>query len=132
MSIKQAFRFIVVGLAATAVHYATAVAFASAEILNPRMANVAGFLCAFSVSFMGQWRWTFRDSGSRLGRALPAYFLVALSSFLLNVTLFELLLRLTMLPYYVSLALVLGAVTVITFLASRLWAFRPPTSTIPR
>jgi len=127
MSIKQALRFVVVGGAATTVHYVAAVVFVSAGLLTARLANVAGFLCAFSVSFIGQWKWTFGASKAPLRRALPAYFTVAVTSFLLNVLLFELLLRFTPLPYYVSLAIVLAAVTFVTFLASRLWAFRPMT-----
>lgn len=124
MSAKRFLRFITVGTAATGVHYVAAIAFVASGIFSPRAANVAGFLCAFSVSFLGQWNWTFDDSRAPLGRALPAYFLVALSSFLLNASLFELLLRRTALPYYISLALVLSAVTAVTFLASHFWAFR--------
>jgi len=58
---------------------------------------------------------------------IAAYFTVAVTSFLLNVLLFELLLCFTPLPYYVSLAIVLATVAFITLLANRLWAFRPMT-----
>jgi putative flippase GtrA len=123
MAVRQALRFAVVGSAATAVHYVIALGLVSAIGWSPRWANLGGFLVAFAVSFVGQWKWTFSAAKAPAQRALPAYFLVAISSFLLNAALFELLLRYTPLPYYVSLAMVLGAVAVLTFVVSRRWAF---------
>lgn len=123
MVVRQALRFAVVGGAATAVHYMTALGLVAAFGWSPRWANLGGFLVAFAVSFLGQWKWTFGAEKAPGRRALPAYFVVAVSAFLLNALLFELLLRFTPLPYYVSLAIVLGAVALLTFIASRRWAF---------
>lgn len=125
MVIRQALRFAVVGGAATVVHYVTALALVTAGGWPPRWANLGGFVVAFAVSFLGQWKWTFGAADAPARRALPAYFAVAVSSFLLNAALFELLLRYAPLPYYVSLALVLGTVAALTFVLSRKWAFGP-------
>jgi putative flippase GtrA len=121
---RQSFRFVAVGAAATLVHYVIALVLEGSGALGPMTANVAGFLVAFGVSFVGQWRWTFREADAPLSRALPLYFAVSLGSFGLNALLLKLLLTWGVLPYAVALAVVLLSVAAVTFLLSRIWAFR--------
>lgn len=122
--IGQVVRFGLVGAAAAATHFVIAVACVRGAGLDPQVANVVGFLVAFSVSFLGQWRWTFGAHGAPLARALPSYFLVSVSGFLANALAYRWLLTHTRLRYDVALALVLIAVAAMTFLLSRFWAFR--------
>ncbi|MFO1123112.1 MAG: GtrA family protein [Hyphomicrobiales bacterium] len=82
-TLHQAGRFIVVGLAATAVHIMTALAVNAIVGLSPLWSNVAGFLGAVSVSYLGNWYWTF-DAESRHGFALPRFLGVALLGFAVN------------------------------------------------
>jgi putative flippase GtrA len=121
---RQSFRFVAVGAAATLVHYVVALVLEGSGALGPMTANLAGFLVAFVVSFLGQWRWTFREADAPLARALPSYFAVSLGSFGLNALLLKLLLTWGVLPYAVALAVVLLLVAMGTFLLSRVWAFR--------
>lgn len=116
--------FIIVGCAAAAVHFGTVVALVEALGAAPLLANVAGWLVAFAVSFTGQSRLTFRSHGTPWTVALPRFFLLSLGGFLMNEGAYALLLRWTVLPYDVALVLVLVAVAVVTYLLGSRWAFR--------
>jgi len=122
--IGQVVRFGLVGAAAAATHFGVAVACVRGFAIDPQIANVIGFLVAFSVSFLGQWRWTFGAHDAPLARALPSFFLVALTGFSVNALAYRLLLTRTSLRYDVALAIVLISVATMTFLLSRFWAFR--------
>ena len=117
----QALRFVVVGAAAAATHWVCAVA--AMHWLPPLWANVAGFCCAFPVSFAGHFHWSFRGRGARWSRALPRFLAVALSSFAANELLYAALLRGLPWPPEASLVLTLLVVALSTFLLSRGWAF---------
>ena len=116
--------FIAVGCAAGAVHFGAVVLLVEWLGASPLLANVLGWLLAFGVSFTGQSRLTFRSHGTHWTVALPRYFAVSLSGFVLNEAGYALLLHWTALPYDFALALVLVAVAVMTFLLGSRWAFR--------
>jgi len=120
----QVARFAVVGGLAALTHFGIVIALVSAGIAAPLVANVAGFLVAFWVSYVGQRNWTFRATDVRHRRGVPRHFAVATFSFLLNEGLFWLLLRCTPLPYPIALAIVLAIVAAVTFLLLRRWVFR--------
>lgn len=122
--IGQLLRFGLVGATAAATHFVVAVACVRGLRLDPQLANVVGFLVAFTVSFLGQWRWTFGTHAAPLARALPSFFVVSVSGFAANALAYRWLLTHTALRYDVALALVLMAVAAMTFLLSRFWAFR--------
>ena len=122
--IAQLVRFGAVGAAAALTHFVVAVSAVRWGGVLPQWANVIGFGVAFVVSFLGQWRWTFRSADAPWRRALPSFFLIAVSSFLLNALAYQLLLTYTPLRYDVALAIVLVAVAALTFVLSRVWAFR--------
>ena len=116
--------FIAVGCAAGAVHFGAVVLLVEWLVASPLLANVLGWLLAFGVSFTGQSRLTFRSHGTHWTVALPRYFAVSLSGFVLNEAGYALLLHWTALPYDLALGLVLVAVAVMTFLLGSRWAFR--------
>jgi putative flippase GtrA len=120
---KQLAWFIAVGCAAAATHWAVAVTLVSQAGLAPPIANAAGWLIAFLVSFSGHYHLTFRHSGASWIRAAPRFFLISVLGFAVNETSYIWLLRVTSLPYDVLLAAILIAVAALTFLAGRLWAF---------
>lgn len=122
--IVQLLRFGLVGAAAAAVHFIVAVALVRTLGLDPQAANVAGFVIAFALSFVGQWRWTFSVARAPLARALPAFVVVAWLGFAANALAYRWLLNYTALRYDVALALVLIGVAMLTFVLSRFWAFR--------
>jgi putative flippase GtrA len=122
-SMRQVSTFCAVGATAAAVHYAVVLALVPLGLVA-LLSNVVGFLTAFVVSYVGHNAWTFPPRAERRRRAaLHRFFRVAITAFLVNETLFWVLLRWTSLPYQLSLALVLVIVAGGTFVASKHWAF---------
>ncbi|MCS6763714.1 MAG: GtrA family protein [Candidatus Protistobacter heckmanni] len=115
--------FAAVGAAAAAVHFLAVLLLVEFSGLPPQPANVLAFLIAFWVSYAGHSCLTFAAAGARRAQSLPRFFLVAVSSFAGNAALFALLLRFGW-DYRTALFTVLLIVAVLTYLASRLWAFR--------
>ncbi|MFT0532986.1 GtrA family protein [Castellaniella hirudinis] len=116
--------FVIVGCAAAATHWAVAVACVAWAGMAPLVANVAGWLVAFGVSFAGHYRLTFRHQHAPLRRAAGRFFLVSALGFAINETAYATLLRLTSIPYDILLALVLIGIAGMTFILGRCWAFR--------
>jgi putative flippase GtrA len=114
--------FVAVGSAAAAVHLAVVVLLVSGLGQLPLLANVLGWLVAFVVSFTGHWLLTF-DKRAPWWRAVRRFFTISLGGFLINESLYAVLLRLAGWRYDVLLAFVLLAVAVITYLLSSRWAF---------
>ncbi|MBS0445666.1 MAG: GtrA family protein [Proteobacteria bacterium] len=115
--------FIVVGCLAAAVHFGVVVALVHGLDLAPLVANVAGWLVAFVVSFSGHFHLTFRALRAPLLRSAWRFFMVSALGFLANEAAYAVLLRWTGLNYALTLAIVLIAVAVSTWLLSRHWAF---------
>jgi len=115
-------RFGLVGLAATAVHVvivSVLIVFAKVPVL---LANLVAFLIAFSVSFSGNYVWAFgrpRSPRSAMGR----FFLVSGGAFCVNTLLLAWLVQTEYLSPAVLAVLAAGAFPLITYLASRFWAF---------
>lgn len=121
---RQLVHFGGVGGLAAATHYAVVLLLAGLG-LHPLIANIFAFLTAFQVSYFGHRHLTFADTALALphSQTLPRFFLVAVSSFVLNECMFAALLRYTSMPYQLSLGIVLVLVAGLTFVLSRLFAF---------
>lgn len=120
-------RFGIVGLTAAAIHYWTVVVLVELFGMAPLRANIGGFIVAFWCSYFGHRHWTFSDTIDRQAKGRQSFlrFLsVALLGFCMNALLFFLFLHYTTVPYYVALAIVVLVVAAMTYLLSRLWAFR--------
>ena len=116
--------FVIVGCAAAATHWAVAVLCVEQFGMPPLLANVAGWLVAFSVSLFGHHHLTFKHQQAPWKQAAVRFFGVALLAFMLNELAYAVLLHATTLRYDLALALVLAGVAVLTFVLSRFWAFR--------
>ena len=121
---RQLLRFIVIGTAAAAVHLAVVTLLVRLGGLRPLLANVAGWAVAFWVSFMGHYGWTFRGTVLTRNASARRFVLLSGAGFAVNESLYALALDTSTLRFDVLLALVLLATAVITFVASRWWAFR--------
>lgn len=119
----QLMRFGVVGVLAMCVHLLV-VALLVPLGLVPLLANIVGFLVAFQVSYFGHARWTFNVSAPNNKRHQIKFFSVAVLGFLLNEASYSVLLQLLHMHYLLTLAIVLFGVAVVTFVLSKLWAFR--------
>jgi putative flippase GtrA len=116
--------FVIVGCAAAATHWAVAVACVAWAGLAPLLANVAGWLVAFGVSFTGHYRLTFRHQQAPLLQAALRFFLVSALGFAVNEAAYATLLHITPIRYDILLALVLIGIAGMTFILGRYWAFR--------
>jgi putative flippase GtrA len=120
--LREVVAFGVVGASAFVVHFGVVASIVPLGV-PPLVANVVGFVVAFTVSFIGHGRWSFPAEGRPVGPALRRFAVVAISGFALNEGLYAVLLRFTRLDYRFALLLVLIGVAGLTWLANRHWAF---------
>ena len=120
---KSLFYFGLVGASAALLHFCVVWLLVSQWQMAALAANVAGFVLAFGVSFVGHHRFSFASSQARTRAALPKFAIVALLGFTCNELLYGLLLA-AGLEYRLALLLVLLAVAAMTWILSRHWAFR--------
>jgi len=125
-------RFGIIGASAAAIHYLTVVVLVETSGIAPLLANVAGFALAFWCSFFGHRYWTFGDHQvASEQNSARRFLLTALLGFALNEGLFYLLLHGAGLRYEYALGIAVVAVAGVTYVLSRLWAFRHTTPTKP-
>lgn len=120
---RQLFWFGIVGAAAMVMHYALVAWLLVPAGLRPLLANIVAFLLAFQVSYWGHRSLTFQAKQIPHQQAMPRFFGVACLSFLVNETLYALLLYFTSLNYRLSLLIVLACVAGLTFILGKCWAF---------
>lgn len=116
--------FIIVGCAAALTHWLVVVTLVQQASWKPLLANVAGWLIAFVVSFAGHYRLTFRHQPIPWQIALRRFFVVSATGFSVNETAYALLLHISHASYSLLLAIILVAIAFLTYLVSRIWAFR--------
>ncbi len=116
--------FVIIGGLAAAVHYVVAVVLEVGAIASPAWANVLGFLCAFPVSYIGHRKFSFSTQKTLHQQAFPKFLMVAMGGFMANQILLLTLMKISVLPFWLVLALVMVVVAVSTYLLSRYWAFK--------
>jgi putative flippase GtrA len=115
-------RFGVVGVCATALHIGVVWSLITCTAMPTLLANLVAFLCAFGLSFTGNYIWTFSNPGYP-GKAMRRFFLISLTAFLINSTLLATILASGWLSPGLAAVASAAVVPGITFLASRLWGF---------
>ena len=119
------FWFVLVGASAALTHMAVfTFVLLLVPTLWPEIANVAGFLVAFLVSFVGHRRLSFQDAGTSLMQSFVRFAATAVAGFMTNEAVFIVLFRVLGLPSWIALVsgIVLSALQ--TFVLSRYWAFK--------
>lgn len=116
-------RFGLIGILSTLVHVSTIWLIFLFTNITPIVANTFAFLTAFSISFTGNYLWTFRSPGSPL-RAIFRFFFIAINAFLVNTLVLNFLVYKGWFLPLTSAILSASLVPFITFLASRLWCFK--------
>jgi putative flippase GtrA len=124
-TLRQGGTFLAVGLAATAVHAAASLAARELGHLAPMLATTVGYLCAVGVSYLGNARFTFGRPvlhGAQFGRFL----VVSLIGFAANLGVTHLFSDRLHWPFPATLGVVVVVIPVLSFSASKLWAFAAP------
>lgn len=116
--------FIGIGGTAALMHVLVVMHLVRSMQMNPLIANIIAFFIAFNISYLGHKYFTFSRLNDKKQLSLPHFFLVAASGGLLNELLYFLFLHFTPLNYIVALILVLGLISVYSYLVSRFWACR--------
>ena len=119
------FWFVLVGASAALTHMAVfALVLILVPTLWPEIANVAGFLVAFLVSFVGHRRLSFQDAGTGLVQSFLRFAATAVAGFMTNEGVFIVLFRVLAFPAWAALMCGIVLATVQTFVLSRYWAFK--------
>jgi putative flippase GtrA len=116
-------RFAVVGILATSTHVGVVWLLIGHLAVRPLLANLLAFLVAFGVSFIGQYRWTFRSTRDWRS-ALWRFLVTALLGFAMNNILLVALLEAGLVSQELSAVLAVGVIPLVTYTLSRLWVFR--------
>lgn len=117
-------RFGVIGVCAACTHVCVVLLLTQMSIALA-VANIAGFLVAFWVSYFGHLYFTFGHQASRSKRTLIKFMLVACSGFLVNESLVVLLQHISHLS---NSSIVISAIlftSIISFVFNRYFAFHP-------
>lgn len=104
-------------------HWAVVVTLVGDWGWRPLVANVIGWLVAFTVSFVGHHRLTFSGHGASIRSSAARFFVVSAGGFTVNEVSYALLLKWSNQRYDLILAVVLVAVAGVTYLLGRHWAF---------
>jgi putative flippase GtrA len=119
------FWFLLVGASAALTHMAVfALVLLLVPTLWPEIANVAGFLVAFLVSFVGHRRLSFQDASTSLMQSFLRFAATAVAGFMTNEAVFILLFRVWAFPAWAALMGGIVLAAVLTFVLSRYWAFK--------
>lgn len=123
-SFWQVFKFIIVGGLATATHASLFVLIIEANIANALQANFIAFAVAFLISFLGQYHWTFINSGnSHWAQKMLRFMLVALIGLGLNTAAVYIIVDKFILPYLYAVLFMTTVVPATTFIINKRWAF---------
>lgn len=119
----QSGRFIVVGIAATLTHFLSAMLLIDGLGLpSAALANAIGVVAGSTVSYAGNYFWTFRSGGSHRVR-LPKFIASYLTVFVLSSLAMLFIADLGGIAYLLPLLGVVTVTPVITFLLNRYWVF---------
>ena len=120
----QVQRFLLVGLAATCVHYG--IALLSANVVNLYLANLLGYLAAVTVSYVGHQRFSFRLAPQAISHAkqLPRFILGSLGGLALSYLVLAIMRDVLDAANWLSLAAAAGLVPVCAFFFNKLYVFR--------
>jgi putative flippase GtrA len=121
-------RFIVVGVANTAVSFATfrgVLALLIGTPAAPAIAQVGAYVVGIACSFVLNRGWTFR-SGAPRGPELARFVLSQIAMLALSSTIIEIDVDLLRLPASASWVVTTAGVAVVNYLALHHWVFRVP------
>jgi putative flippase GtrA len=116
-------RFVGVGSLATFMHVGAAL-FANLVGAAPLAANTIGFLCSVTVSYLGNFYWTFAGA-SEHRQSVGRFAAMSALAFAVTTAIAYVVQSILALPFVVALLLMIATVPPMNFVIGRLWVFRP-------
>jgi putative flippase GtrA len=120
--VRQGGTFLVVGLAATAVHALASLAAREMGQLTAVQATFVGYLCSVGVSYLGNARFTFGRPALH-GPQFVRFLVVSLIGLAANLGVTWLLVNRLGWPFKAALAVIVVVIPALSFAAAKLWAF---------
>jgi dolichol-phosphate mannosyltransferase len=117
-------RFATVGASGYAVNLAVYVLALDAGV-DYRAAAAVAFCVAVVNNFAWNRLWTFRDARGHVGGQAFRFVVISCAAFVLSLAALSVLVRDASAPKLVAQAIAIAAVTPLSFLANKLWSFRP-------
>jgi putative flippase GtrA len=121
--VRQFALFLVAGGTATVVQYCVLVALVQFARMNPTLATVAAYLCGAITSYLLNFRFTFRNSGTGFRKGLLKFLVVNVIGLGLNTLIFVTLRHLGA-YYLLAQAIATGLVLVWNYAGARVFVFR--------
>lgn len=118
-------RFLLVGGAATAIHFGVLVLAVELAHVPATLASTAGFLVSAIANYLLNYRFTFRSNAAHGGAALR-FACVALAGLVINAAMMGLLAQVAGWPYLLAQVLATGCVLAWNFCAHASWTFAQP------
>jgi putative flippase GtrA len=122
--VRRIVRFGIVGVTATAIHVSVALMLSGFAGLGGLAANFLGFSTAWSVSYLGNYYWTFL-ADSRHAVSVPRFMLTSLACLAASMAIVQWTTIDLGWPFYVSQIIVAITIPAISFILNVLWVFRP-------
>lgn len=125
----QLIRFGIVGVGATLVHVGVALLLKHMLLADEQGGfflipiNIAAFLVAFAVSFLGHYHWTFEVTGSKK-RSLIRFFVVAVAGLCASSVVLAQLVVLDLGGDFTKLIISVFVVPLVSYFLGRVWAFK--------
>lgn len=120
----EMFRFGIVGALATLTHFMVLVALVEHVYMQPALSNGVAFLCAVSVTYLGQSLWVFSGHGSiNLVKLLRFSVSLALG-FFVNISIMALATEGFGLGHRIGFLVACLSVPILSFIINKLWVFR--------
>lgn len=116
-------RFGTVGLAATGIHWIVLSLVVETFGILTSLANGLAFLCAASVTYLGQSLWVFSARSHHNAMQVLRFTLSLAIGFVANVCIMALTIHVLGLPYQAGFLLGIIVVPALSFLINRFWVF---------
>lgn len=122
MIFAQLGRFASIGVLATLLHVLTAIVAQSYFGLTAQVSNLAGFVSAFGLSYLGHARVTFKVAAMH-GAQLQRFLVISLLGLALSASITHLVHDVLNAPFAIAMLTVGVCVPLLTFLAAKYWVF---------
>lgn len=121
--IGKMFRYGVVGIIGTGIHFGTLILLVEIFSLDPVISSTIGFILTLIVSYILNYFWTFASSQAH-SRAIFRYAVVSISGLLLNAIIMYITVNILDWHYVLGQTVVIFVIPITNFALNNWWSFR--------